>query len=143
MEALCVTTHGKSRLMVACLHGDVETAAALVAQGADVNQAEKGVSPLYCACLRGHNAVASLLLDDCADANHTSQSGITCLFVASLGCAASPTCLFVAISHPPALLSSPPPPPSGARHDSLTALMCHRAVATRSVFPSCCSGVRA
>ncbi len=78
---------GLTALNLAARQGYRDTAAALIAGGADVNQVSAGVqlSPLLIAIINGQFDLAVDLLDKGADPNVTSENGVAPLY-AVLGC---------------------------------------------------------
>ncbi len=78
-----VGTHGGlTALLLAARDGHAETALALVAGGADVNQvsAADGTSPLLIACINGHFDLALRLLESGGDPTLASDAGATPLY---------------------------------------------------------------
>ena len=78
-----VGTHGGlTALLLAARDGHAETALALIAGGADVNQASAadGTSPLLIACINGHFDLALRLLEAGADPGLASDAGATPLY---------------------------------------------------------------
>ena len=78
-----VNTHGGlTPLLFAARQGYIETAAALLDAGVDVNQAKIGddTTPLMMATINGHFDLAKVLLDRGADPNRTAINGITPLY---------------------------------------------------------------
>ena len=78
-----VGTHGGlTALLLAARDGHADTAAALIAGGADVNQtsAADGTSPLLIAAINGHFDLALRLLDAGADPTLASTAGATPLY---------------------------------------------------------------
>ena len=78
-----VGTHGGlTALLLAARDGHADTAAALIAGGADVNQtsAADGTSPLLIAAINGHFDLALRLLDAGADPRLASAAGATPLY---------------------------------------------------------------
>lgn len=78
-----VGTHGGlTALLLAARDGHAETAAALMAGGADVNRvsAADGTSPLLIACINGHFDLALQLLRSGADPTLASDAGATPLY---------------------------------------------------------------
>ena len=75
---------GSTALLFAARNGDVETARALLAAGADVDDtAAAGTSALVVAAHSGHGALAAFLLDQGADPN-AAEAGYTALHAAVL-----------------------------------------------------------
>ena len=67
-------------MRAACLKGDVEEIARLLATGMDVGVAdESGLWPLAYACMRGHDAAARLLLDLGSAVDQSTRAGVTAL----------------------------------------------------------------
>ena len=78
-----VGTHGGlTALLLAARDGHADTAAALLADGADINQtsAADGTSPLLVAAINGHFDLALRLLDAGADPRLASAAGATPLY---------------------------------------------------------------
>jgi len=76
---------GMTALLLASRQGNLETAAALLDKGADVNQASEGskTSPLLIATMNGRFDLAKVLLDRGADPNLASEpAGVTPLYAA-------------------------------------------------------------
>ena len=75
---------GATPLFMACQNGHTETAVALLAAGAKVNQAAvKGYTPLYIACQNGHHTeTAAALLAAGAKVNQAKDGGFTPLYMA-------------------------------------------------------------
>ncbi|MFP5380567.1 MAG: ankyrin repeat domain-containing protein, partial [Vicinamibacteria bacterium] len=73
---------GLTPLLFAARQGHVESAKALVAAGADVNQVSAGdqSSPLLVAVINGHFDLAKWFLDQGADPNLASFGGVTPLY---------------------------------------------------------------
>ena len=68
------------RLCQAAKEGDFETVKALIAAGADINQANNnGYTPLWNAADRGHHKVVQALIDAGADINQANKYGTTLL----------------------------------------------------------------
>ncbi|KAA0166760.1 hypothetical protein FNF31_01135 [Cafeteria roenbergensis] len=68
----------------ACRTGQVETAASLLANGADPNeQTGAGVLPLFDAARNGHTEIVALLLEHRADVNLADSEGNTALMAAA------------------------------------------------------------
>jgi ankyrin repeat protein len=75
---------GSTALLFAARNGDIETARALVAAGADVNDTSAaGTSALVIAAHSGHGPLAIFLLEAGADPNH-ADAGYTALHAAAL-----------------------------------------------------------
>jgi ankyrin repeat protein len=76
---------GMTALLLAARQGNVETVAALLDKGADVNQVSEGskTSPLLIATMNGRFDLAEVLLDRGADPNRASEpAGVTPLYAA-------------------------------------------------------------
>jgi ankyrin repeat protein len=76
---------GMTALLLAARQGNVETVAALLDKGADVNQVSEGskTSPLLIATMNGRFDLAKVLLDRGADPNLASEpAGVTPLYAA-------------------------------------------------------------
>ena len=75
---------GLTALLHAVREGHTETALALLADGADIDQASAGdgTSPILMATINGHYDLAMLLLERGADPNQTSHAGAAPLFAA-------------------------------------------------------------
>jgi ankyrin repeat protein len=73
---------GVTALLLAARDGQLEAARALLANGADVNQASAGdhSPPLVMAVINGHFDVAQFLLEAGADPNVASDDGLTALY---------------------------------------------------------------
>ena len=78
------TQGGLTALLHAAREGQIETALALLAGGADIDQVSAGdhTSPMLMATINGHFDLALLLLERGADPNITSDAGGTPLFTA-------------------------------------------------------------
>ena len=76
------TQGGFAALHFAARHGYVETAAALVEGGADVNQLNPGdkSTPLVTAIINGHFDLAKYLIEKGADPNRASHNGVSPLY---------------------------------------------------------------
>ena len=71
------------RLYIACRDGHTETATALLAAGAAVNQAEDdGASPLFITCYFGHTEIVAALLGAGVAVDQATNDGASPLFVA-------------------------------------------------------------
>ena len=71
----------------ACRCGELAEVAALIADGADVNEPlfagpHRGVTPLLVAAHRGHAEITSALLAAGATINHSNEDGLTPLLIA-------------------------------------------------------------
>ncbi len=86
---------GLTPLLLAARQGYIDSAKALIAAGADLNQASGGdkTSPLLIATLNGHFDLAKYLLDQGADPNAASDNGATPLYDV-LNCEWAPKSLY-------------------------------------------------
>ena len=77
------TVHPMS-LIEATRHGRAADVAALLADGADVNEAKaNGIASLYIACEKGHAEIVAKLLAANANVNQAVSGGFAPLYVAS------------------------------------------------------------
>jgi ankyrin repeat protein len=95
LNELVSSQGGLTALLLASRQGYVETAAALLDAGADVNQISAGdkTSPLMIAAINGHFDLARLLLDRGADPTQASENGATPLY-AAVNCEWAPKALY-------------------------------------------------
>ena len=76
---------GDTPLIDAARHGRAAGVAALLADGADVNEPKtdgSGATALYVACQEGHTEIATELLFANADVDQPNDNGATPLFIA-------------------------------------------------------------
>ena len=64
-------------LFAACAKGHVDAMRQLLDEGAEVNRANNGTTPLLMACMNGHADAARLLLDSGAEVDRATPSGAT------------------------------------------------------------------
>jgi ankyrin repeat protein len=95
LNELVSSQGGVTPLLLAARQGYIETAGALLAAGADVNQVSAGdkTSPLMIATINGHFDLARLLLDRGADPTLASENGATPLY-AAVNCEWAPKALY-------------------------------------------------
>jgi ankyrin repeat protein len=95
LNELVSSQGGVTPLLLAARQGYIETAGALLAAGADVNQVSAGdkTSPLMIATINGHFDLARLLLDRGGDPTLASENGATPLY-AAVNCEWAPKALY-------------------------------------------------
>jgi hypothetical protein len=95
LNELVSTQGGLTALLLAARQGYMESAQALLAAGADVNQVSAGdkTSPLLIATLNGHFDLAKYLLDHGANPNLAEDNGATPLY-AVVNCEWAPKSLY-------------------------------------------------
>ncbi|MBP5426882.1 MAG: ankyrin repeat domain-containing protein [Clostridiales bacterium] len=78
-----VNEKGKTPLILACLHGNIEVVDKLIELGADINRIERvnGWTPLYAACVCGRVDIVKRLLENGANVNKGINNGFTPLQV--------------------------------------------------------------
>lgn len=75
---------GYTPLMLAAYHGNLETAAYLAKNGANLNGESKYGTPVMAAAIKGNYEIVSLLLSQGADLNKADSNGTTALLYASI-----------------------------------------------------------
>jgi len=95
LNELVAAQGGMTPLLLATREGHVESVAALLKAGADVNQVSAGdhTSPLLIATINGHFDLAKRLLDTGADPKIAAENGATPLY-AAINCEWAPKALY-------------------------------------------------
>jgi ankyrin repeat protein len=83
--ASATNSDGQSLLMLAARHGQADAARLLIAQGAEIDTAVNGCTPLMFACARGATDIAAALLAAGANPDVRQPNGLAPLHLAAIG----------------------------------------------------------